>query len=74
MLNKSCWIHTTFSLHVLIGSSLCCAAIAQAQVQRQTAPPTAAGQAGGSGTKVQSKQLQQMFQTQSAQNQAQAAA
>lgn len=81
MLNKSSWIHTTFNWFCLIGSGLYLTTIADAQVQRPVAAQQPAatgqpnvGQPNGAGTKVQSKQLQQMFQAQSAQNQAQAVA
>ncbi len=73
MLNKSFWIHTSFKCLCVLSSSLSCAAIAQAQAQpRPTQVPAGTPAAQAGGTKVQGKQLQQMFQAQSAQNQAQA--
>ena len=73
MLKKSFWIHTTLNGLCLLGSGLCLLTPAQAQTQRAgaTAPPATGAQPG---TKVQGSQLQQMFQAQSTQNQAQAAA
>lgn len=84
MLTKSLLTQSSIHYICLISIGLCTFGTAQAQIQRpavqpqaqpQTQPPNTGVQPGGAAqpgaTKVQTKQLQQMFQAQSAQNQSQ---